>query len=195
MVVGSSVLAYPAFATEAPSDAPATPSASDVAVDTTGLAEAIERDLKKSPEKYLEESEANVLASDLKKALAKANIEANVAIEDGVVVVRVADANLEKASTVIEAAQEKSDVEASAEATDAAEDSQEAESAEPKASASESQKATTEKPETAEALKKTEEVATATPSESIEETAAAPEAPRMRRFVWNRATWGSTATQ
>lgn len=132
LVVGSSVLAYPAFATEAPSDAPATPSASDVAVDTTGLAEAIERDLKKSPEKYLEESEANVLASDLKKALAKANIEANVAIEDGVVVVRVADANLEKASTVIEAAQEKSDVEASAEATDAAEDSQEAESAEPK---------------------------------------------------------------
>ena len=179
LVVGSSVLAYPAFATEAPSDAPATPSASDVAVDTTGLAEAIKRDLKKSPEKYLEESEANVLAGDLKKALAKASIEANVVIEDGVVVVQVSDANLEKASKVIEAAQEKSsDVEASAEATDAAEDPLKTESAEPKASASESQKATTEKPQTAEAPKKTEEAATATPSESMEETPAAPEEPK-----------------
>ncbi|GAA0190204.1 hypothetical protein GCM10009526_08570 [Glutamicibacter creatinolyticus] len=117
LVVGGSVLAFPASATEAPIDTPAASSASEAAVDTSGLSKAIERDLKMTPEQYVAESEANVLAGELKKALDVAKIDATVVIEEGVVVVQVADVNLEAANGVIAKTQKTKDIEAVAEAT------------------------------------------------------------------------------
>ncbi|MCW4466245.1 S1 family peptidase [Glutamicibacter sp. MNS18] len=164
LVFGGSVLAYPAFATEA-SEAPveaATPAPTQAdGVDTTGLAEAIERDLGKSPKQYLKDSELNVTATELKKQLQEADIDHNVVIEDGVVLVQVGEADLEAVEKIVAAVNGDSDVApASAEATDASEETAEAtetEEAEPTEQTEEAQ-ATEEAEATAEAEATTDAV-------------------------------------
>ncbi|PCC36302.1 S1 family peptidase, partial [Glutamicibacter sp. BW77] len=109
LVVGGSFIA-PAVAadkaesTPAPSQSPsATPSATDVAVDTKGLDEAIKRDLKKSPEQYLEDSKANDTVAEVTKKLEDEGVKAKASIKDGKAEITVAEKDAKKAKDVIAA--------------------------------------------------------------------------------------------
>ncbi|TFH57366.1 trypsin-like serine protease [Glutamicibacter arilaitensis] len=106
LVVGSSFM--PALAAPTTSESPSAPATandnvSDTSgsVDTTGLAEAIERDLGETPEEYLAEAKVSAKASDIKTALREAKIDSNVVVKDGVVVVQVGKADLSASKKVI----------------------------------------------------------------------------------------------
>ncbi|MGP9781809.1 trypsin-like serine protease [Glutamicibacter sp. AOP12-B1-11] len=107
LVVGGSFIA-PAVAadkaesTPAPSQSPsATPSASDVAVDTKGLDEAIERDLNKSPEKYLEDAKANDTVAEVTKKLEAEGVKVKASVKDGKAEFKVAAKDAKKTKDVI----------------------------------------------------------------------------------------------
>ncbi|MGP9490401.1 trypsin-like serine protease, partial [Glutamicibacter sp. AOP5-A2-7] len=106
LVVGGSFM--PATAAPTASESPAaTATASEKApttegaVDTSGLAEAIERDLGETPEEYLEDAKVTAKASKIKAALRAAEIDTNVVVEDGVVVVKVGKADLAASKKII----------------------------------------------------------------------------------------------
>ena len=102
LVVGSSFMPAAAAPEVNAADSQASnSSASDSAVDTTGLANAIEEDLGKSVDEYLEDSKLNDKASALKKALKEAGIDSNVSIKNDKISVQVANANLDKANELI----------------------------------------------------------------------------------------------
>ncbi|MGO2030673.1 MAG: trypsin-like serine protease [Glutamicibacter ardleyensis] len=109
LVVGGSFIA-PAVAadkaesTPAPSQSPsATPSATDVAVDTKGLDEAIKRDLKKSPEQYLEDSKANDTVAEVTKKLEDKGIKTKSSVKDGKAEVEVGSKDAKKAKEIVAA--------------------------------------------------------------------------------------------
>ncbi|HJX77115.1 LPXTG cell wall anchor domain-containing protein [Glutamicibacter sp.] len=109
LVVGGSFIA-PAVAadkaesTPAPSQSPsATPSATDVAVDTKGLDEAIKRDLKKSPEQYLEDSKANDTVAEVTKKLEDKGIKTKSSVKDGKAEVEVGSKDAKKAEKIVAA--------------------------------------------------------------------------------------------
>ncbi|CBT75735.1 hypothetical protein AARI_15130 [Glutamicibacter arilaitensis Re117] len=106
LVVGSSFM--PALAAPTASESPSAPATADDnvsdtsgSVDTTGLAEAIERDLGETPEEYLAEAKVSAKASDIKTALREAKIDSNVVVKDGVVVVQVGKGDLSASKKVI----------------------------------------------------------------------------------------------
>ncbi|WP_146113625.1 S1 family peptidase, partial [Arthrobacter sp. MYb216] len=107
LVVGGSFIA-PAVAadkaesTPAPSQSPSvTPSASDVAVDTKGLDEAIERDLNKSPEKYLEDAKANDTVAEVTKKLEAEGVKVKASVKDGKAEVEVGAKDAKKAKEIV----------------------------------------------------------------------------------------------
>ena len=104
LVVGSSFM--PAAAAPEVSSTPA-PSASDSAttsgVDTKGIDKAIERDLGKTVEKYVEDSKANETAAAVREELKKQDIAANARVKDGKAEVEVSKKDAAKAKKVIEA--------------------------------------------------------------------------------------------
>ena len=109
LVVGGSFIA-PAVAadkaesTPAPSQGPgATPSATDVAVDTKGLDEAIKRDLGKTPEQYLEDSKVNDTVADVTKKLEDKGIKTKSSIKDGKAEVEVGSKDAKQAEKIVAA--------------------------------------------------------------------------------------------
>ncbi|WP_404291050.1 S1 family peptidase [Glutamicibacter arilaitensis] len=107
LVVGGSFIA-PAVAadkaesTPAPSQSPSeTPSASDVAVDTKGLDEAIKQDLGKSPEKYLEDAKANDTVAEVTEKLEAEGVKVKASVKDGKAVVEVGSKDAKKAKEVV----------------------------------------------------------------------------------------------
>ena len=109
LVVGSSFM--PAVAApeatsspSAPSSSSATPSAtpSQSAVDTTGLPEAIERDLGKTVEEYVEESKTSETAAALAKQLKAKGIESRTSVKDGKAKVEVSKKDATEAKKIVE---------------------------------------------------------------------------------------------
>ncbi|WP_334121610.1 LPXTG cell wall anchor domain-containing protein [Glutamicibacter sp.] len=108
LVVGSSFM--PAVAAPEATSSPSvsqksTPSASSTesAVDTTGLPEAIERDLDKTVDEYLEDSKANETAATVDKALKKEGIATRTSVENGKAKVKVSEKDAEKAKKIVAA--------------------------------------------------------------------------------------------
>jgi len=110
LVVGSSFM--PAVAAPEATSSPsvsasssekASPSATTTegAVDTTGLPEAIERDLDKTVDEYLEDSKASETAATLDKALKKEGIEATTSVKGGEASISVEKSAVKKAEKVI----------------------------------------------------------------------------------------------
>ena len=112
LVVGSSFM--PAVAAQETKGSPspsassseansASSSATENSVDTTGLPEAIERDLDKSVDEYLEDSKSSETAAAVDKNLEDEGIEARSSVEGGKVEIEVSKKDAAKAKAIVEA--------------------------------------------------------------------------------------------